>query len=1372
MKKVFTILVAMLCFAVTAFAQNAEAISWNVGSGANDKANVKWIGLAVPSADGVTSVALKNIHLCTNVNGTDEKTAYMVISSTKSISDKIAVSTNNPAPQNNAFVEYKFEKVTLEAGTTYYIFFSESNTDIKSCNQRIAISAANGNYAAKVCAANGNEQTWLPYFKVNVPDPNALPDVFSAAYGEKWLRLTNCSNTNYVWSAATSSQAKTAALDMSLENQLFCFVGNNTDGFDIYCKALGQQYKLTAANTNSGTAASWTNGTAAKWYLNMSYNSATTNPGIGFATTKDATTSLNMWGGAGGDLKFYTFGETNHGSRWTITRVNPNAVNVRLNVTGETKYPQTNTRIGDFKLTYGSTTSTTTVTKELNGQQKTYYFPYGQNVSMSTFTYHGWNASIEEGESVEYTINRENGNLYRDGSTANQNWNSIWKSTKTPQLTFGCGVNNMEWVNGNIDMMSGQVGSSTYTLTAPEGYRIEEYSFTFANNNHDTALTLTFNGTAYTTSSEAQTIASVNENLASLSFTLAGTNSKGVLLTDFVVKVKKPIVNVNFTGDMESEYQYLWYHNNPPYRIPAIATRKDGKLLALNDYRPCGADIGFGRVDLVQRIGSADGTVWGEGTTIITGNVDDNVDGDITTQHNDGYGDPAVCIDRETGRVLLICVTGHTVCGSATRENPNRIARFYSEDGGETYHSVNDENAIFDDITEEFYGLWDTEAYKAGDNSSTDQYTAQSFFFGSGRIFQSSKIKVGDYYRIYAALWSKDMHNRVAYSDDFGLTWHILGTREDMPFPNFGNANEPKCEELPNGDVIMSSRKPHGRYYNIFTYTDVENGQGSWGEGTNSDIPAPSDWNGTNGEITTYKVLGADGDIHNIALQSLPLGLEEYSGDVRRNVGFYFKDITSKYSYQKGGKNDVPTFATGWERGLLVSTAQGSAYSTFTLQTDGRIGFFYEETPGGYSMVYVPLTISEITNGKYVQILGDTEDTSTPVNITYSYCCGNAEWLNQNEVAYVGEMFPPVLSASFVQTSGAPEGVVTAEDEGKTFVIDCTLENMPFKPSSSYDMACWYSLKIRDTKNVYYDATAGKFACAETAQNGDNVLFAFVGNPFTGYKIVNHGLGAEKAIGGAVSNNAHVSAVDYATAPMYMFENNNGHLVFRNASHSLGYLNDVNNNLGYWVDNAAPTDGGSSLIFTLESDIYELSVGNAGYATLYLGFNAAIPAAVEAYVVSEINDGYVTLEQVTGVLPAEEAVIVKAAKGNYGFVESNETVATIDNNLLEGTLVDTNIYAEAYVLSMVEGEVGLYKAELNQDGGTAFLNNANKAYLPVPAGSQDIVSYSFRFPGTTVIEQVKDEDVEVKGIYDLQGRKVVKPVKGMYIVNGRKVLVK
>ena len=138
-----------------------------------------------------------------------------------------------------------------------------------------------------------------------------------------------------------------------------------------------------------------------------------------------------------------------------------------------------------------------------------------------------------------YVIDKENGDLYR-GDATNQAWNSVWKSKATPQLQFGCGVNNMNWAGNNVQMMTGTAGTSTYTLTAPSGYVIEEYSFTFANNNHDTGLTLTMNGgKEYTTSTTGQTISAKNQKLYTVSFVLAGANGKGVLLSDFTVKVKE-----------------------------------------------------------------------------------------------------------------------------------------------------------------------------------------------------------------------------------------------------------------------------------------------------------------------------------------------------------------------------------------------------------------------------------------------------------------------------------------------------------------------------------------------------------------------------------------------------------------------------------------------------------------------------------------------------------------------------------------------------------------------------------------------------------------------------------------------------------------
>ena len=189
---------------------------------------------------------------------------------------------------------------------------------------------------------------------------------------------------------------------------------------------------------------------------------------------------------------------------------------------------------------------------------------------------------------------------------------------------------------------------------------------------------------------------------------------------------------------------------------------------------------------------------------------------------------------------------------------------------------------------------------------------------------------------------------------------------------------------------------------------------------------------------------------------------------------------------------------------------------------------------------------------------------------------------------------------------------------------------------------------------------------------------------------------------------------------------------------------------------------------------YTLPVTAAGWATLYLDFAAAIPANVEAYTVTEVNGGYVTLTQVEGILPANTGVIVKADEDDYTFAYSTDEAADVATNLLQGTAAATEIEAEAYVLSIVDGEVGLYKAT-TANMARGFLNNANRAYLPASAvpAANNAASFSFRFEGgTTGISEVKGDSGNVKTIYDLTGRKVNAVERGIYIINGKKVLVK
>ena len=191
-----------------------------------------------------------------------------------------------------------------------------------------------------------------------------------------------------------------------------------------------------------------------------------------------------------------------------------------------------------------------------------------------------------------------------------------------------------------------------------------------------------------------------------------------------------------------------------------------------------------------------------------------------------------------------------------------------------------------------------------------------------------------------------------------------------------------------------------------------------------------------------------------------------------------------------------------------------------------------------------------------------------------------------------------------------------------------------------------------------------------------------------------------------------------------------------------------------------------------------LKVGEVGYATLYLGAATQIPEGVNAYIVTGTSNGYAQMEEVTGIIPANTGLILKAEQGEYEFAFYDFGTADVTGNLLAGTLSYDYIYEEAYVLSAPDtdgdgvAEVGLYKAAMNQLDGFAWQNNANKAYLPATAvANKAIAFYGFEWNGTTGIEGVEAEVAQDGAIYDLSGRRVkAVTAPGIYIVNGRKVV--
>lgn len=388
-----------------------------------------------------------------------------------------------------------------------------------------------------------------------------------------------------------------------------------------------------------------------------------------------------------------------------------------------------------------------------------------------------------------------------------------------------------------------------------------------------------------------------------------------------------------------------------PYRIPAIAETRNGDLIAVADYRYSKADIGMaknGKLDLRYRIKDGKTGEWGEVKTLVSAFGED--------ENNIAFGDPCIVADRESDKILVTSCSGNVSFPKGTHDNHQGWARFYSEDGGKTWSGYEEiGNQVFDIL----------------DNRADGPINA--FFIGSGKISQSNKVKVDDFYRIYCAALvrindGKTKVNYVFYSDDFGKNWKLLGDVDDCPIP-FG-ADEPKVEELPDGNILISSRVSGGRAFNIFYFDNIEEGKGRWGkmETSNASVNGvAASSNACNGETLCVPVVrNSDGKTGWLLLQSVPLN----TNGLRANVGINYKDISNL--------NDCYTpsaISADWN-GKYEVTPKDSAYSTMVLNKNGELAFLYEENSfnGGYDIVYKTISIDTLTDGKYSFLSFPTSD--------------------------------------------------------------------------------------------------------------------------------------------------------------------------------------------------------------------------------------------------------------------------------------------------------------------------------------------------------------------------------------------------------------
>ena len=229
---------------------------------------------------------------------------------------------------------------------------------------------------------------------------------------------------------------------------------------------------------------------------------------------------------------------------------------------------------------------------------------------------------------------------------------------------------------------------------------------------------------------------------------------------------------------------------------------------------------------------------------------------------------------------------------------------------------------------------------------------------------------------------------------------------------------------------------------------------------------------------------------------------------------------------------------------------------------------------------------------------------------------------------------------------------------------------------------------------------------------------------------------------------------------------------------SVSTLSD--NKFGNYDDTAYGTDTYKAV--QLYQKVYNIRFAEPlnGMATLY-NPNAAykMPEGLEGYVVTDApTTGSVTTQiayTANEIVPEGTALLLKGAVGNSYAPATTLTAKTVDfTNWLHGQ-------RDAKGMTYVDGDFYFYKLSVDDsmnnpgfywgaEGGAAFkLNKPYTAYLAVPKSYSTAAILLFDLQ-TSIEDALKAANAEGEPIFDLSGRRVVKPTKGIYLLNGRKVV--
>ena len=517
---------------------------------------------------------------------------------------------------------------------------------------------------------------------------------------------------------------------------------------------------------------------------------------------------------------------------------------------------------------------------------------------------------------------------------------------------------------------------------------------------------------------------------------------------------------------------------------------------------------------------------------------------------------------------------------------------------------------------------------------------------------------------------------------------------------------------------------------------------------------------------------------------------------------------TNSFSEGDSKVKVVESTADGYSNNWNIVAIEDSEWSNITILNGSDATFYFSNHGGDSKKMGFYNTTPSTDGGSMFQFVLDETD--------YSLSDAYYALLNQyndcgGEVAYgtIIGTYSEVTGTEYNTAYNTAATLLEAKnstddeyDEARTALVE-TYDALEYNGGLCRIKSA-FTGGYSENNLVYVDAVNNPYFEAATDEQLSKYVWEFVPvqdgyhlkSLHTQSYVTSAGWGAQVVLGDEAD--AKLVTIDFLAEDIVRLNVSGGYPLHAQDSDSklVGYTGGLGTASAWYVEKVENVE--KDIKHTVSLGANESGSDTKAYSTLYLAYNAQIPEGVTASIVTGINEiGQLEMTPVEGgILPANTAVVLSSAnvgKADFKYT-ANEATFNPQGNELRGAACNELVLCgddyNVYMLGKKSGRVAFYwtyenrnengvkyevNGSTNHNEGGYVLCNANKAYLLESENQAQAAAamYSFFFGGeTTDLDEVNCENGEVKTIYDLQGRKLLKVTSpGLYIVNGKKVYV-